>query len=94
MIQELISEKMPDQLKLSFALWTRHAVQELITRVRQLQTQVSDFIRPGFKNCHYSKVSCSGSRGFVRFKATKTLACSMLVVDSPALGCDPFRVMR
>ena len=25
MIQQLISEKMPDQLKLSFALWTRTA---------------------------------------------------------------------
>lgn len=30
LIQELISEKMPDQLKLSFALWTRAAVRELI----------------------------------------------------------------
>lgn len=29
-VQQLISEKMPDQLKLSFALWTRSAVQELI----------------------------------------------------------------
>jgi len=27
-VQQLISEKMPDQLKLSFALWTRAAVQE------------------------------------------------------------------
>lgn len=31
-VQHLISEKMPDQLKLSFALWTRAAVQELIHR--------------------------------------------------------------
>ena len=31
-VQELISEKMPDQLKLSFALWTRAAVRELIHR--------------------------------------------------------------
>ena len=31
-VQQLISEKMPDQLKLSFALWTRTAVQELIHR--------------------------------------------------------------
>jgi transposase len=31
-VQQLISEKMPDQLKLSFALWTRAAVQELIYR--------------------------------------------------------------
>ncbi len=31
-VQQLISEKMPDQLKLSFALWTRAAVQELIHR--------------------------------------------------------------
>ena len=29
-IQNLISDKTPDQLKLSFALWTRQAVQELI----------------------------------------------------------------
>jgi transposase len=29
-IQRLITDKMPDQLKLPFALWTRHAVQELI----------------------------------------------------------------
>jgi len=63
-------------------------------RVRQLLTQVSEFIRGGLKKCHYSKVSCSGSRGFVRFKAAKTWACSVLVVDSPALGWEPFRVMR
>ena len=31
-VQQLISEKMPDQLKLSFALWTRAAVRELIRR--------------------------------------------------------------
>ena len=31
-VQQLISEKMPDQLKLSFALWTRAAVGELIHR--------------------------------------------------------------
>ena len=31
-VQQLISEKMPDQLKLSFALWTRAAVQALIHR--------------------------------------------------------------
>ena len=29
-IQTLICDKTPDQVKLSFALWTRHAVQELI----------------------------------------------------------------
>lgn len=26
----LLRDKMPDQLKMSFALWTRHAVRELI----------------------------------------------------------------
>ena len=31
-IQQLISEKMPDQLKMSFALWTRGAVQALIKK--------------------------------------------------------------
>jgi len=31
-VQQLISETMPDQLKLSFALWIRAAVQELIHR--------------------------------------------------------------
>jgi len=31
-IQQLISEKMPDQLKLAFALWTRGAVRELIRK--------------------------------------------------------------
>ena len=31
-VQQLISEKMPDQLKLSFALWTCAAVGELIHR--------------------------------------------------------------
>ena len=66
----------------------------LIARVRQLLTQVSEFIRGCFKKCHYSKVSCSGSRGFVRFNATKTWVCSLLVADSPALGWEPFKVMR
>ena len=65
-----------------------------LTRVQQLRPQVLEFIRWRFKNCHYSKVCCSGNRGFVRFKAAKTWACSVLVVDSPALGCEPFRVMR
>ncbi len=31
-IRELIKEKMPDQLKLPFGLWTREAVQQLISR--------------------------------------------------------------
>ena len=62
------------------------AEQFRVTRVRQLLTQVHEFIRGCFKKCHYSKVSCSGSRGFVRFKAAKMLACSVLVVDSPVLG--------
>ena len=31
-IHELIGEKMPDQLKLSFAMWTRNAVPELIKK--------------------------------------------------------------
>ena len=31
-IQQLISEKMPDQLKLSFALWTRNALRELLKK--------------------------------------------------------------
>ena len=31
-VQQLISEKMPDQLKLAFALWTRGAVKELIRK--------------------------------------------------------------
>ena len=64
------------------------------TRVRQLITQASDFIRCCFTQCHYSKVSCSGRLGFARFKAAKTWVCSLLVVDSPALGWVPFRVMR
>ena len=63
-------------------------------RVRQLITQASDFIRCCFTQCHYSKVSCSGRLGFARFKAAKTWVCSLLVVDSPALGWVPFRVMR
>ena len=63
-------------------------------RVQQLRAQVSEVIRCCFSNCHYSRVSCSGSRGFVRFNAAKSWACSVLVVDSPALGCEPFRVIR
>ena len=70
------------------------AASRLTTRVQQLRPQVPEFIRGRFKNCHYSRVSCSGSRGFLRFKAANTWACSVLVVDSPALGCEPFRVMR
>ncbi|MCF6270827.1 MAG: helix-turn-helix domain-containing protein, partial [Melioribacteraceae bacterium] len=31
-IQNMIIDKMPDQLKLSFSLWTRKAVKELIER--------------------------------------------------------------
>jgi len=67
---------------------------QLATRVRQLRAQVSEFIGSRFKNCHYNKVSCSGSRGFSRFNAVKIRVCSVLVVDSPALGWEPFRVMR
>ena len=66
----------------------------LRARVRQLRPQVSEFIRVRLKKCHYSKVNCSGNRGFSRFKAAKICVCSVLVVDSPALGCEPFRVMR
>ncbi len=50
-------------------------------RVQQLRTQVSEFIRGHFKNCHYNKVSCSGSRGFSMFKAVKIRVCSELLVD-------------
>jgi transposase len=32
-LQKLIQEKVPDQLKLPFALWTRIAVQQLIKRI-------------------------------------------------------------
>ena len=69
-------------------------VRAKFSRVRQLITQASDFIRCCFTQCHYSKVSCSGRLGFARFKAAKTWVCSLLVVDSPALGWVPFRVMR
>jgi len=70
------------------------SISTVITRVRQLITQAFDFIRCRFKQCHYSKVSCSGRLGFARFKAAKTWVCSLLVVDRPALGWVPFRVMR
>ena len=66
----------------------------LDSRVRQLIAQASDFMRCCFPQCHYSKVSCCGRLGFARFKAAKTWVCSWLVVDRPALGRVPFRVMR
>ncbi len=61
-------------------------IMTLTPRVQQLLTQVPEFIRGRLEKCHYSKVSCSGNRGFERFNAVNIWACSVLVVDSPALG--------
>ncbi len=47
-IQKLIRDKTPDQLKLTFALWTRHAVQELINlryRVMMPIRTVGEYLR-------------------------------------------------
>lgn len=47
-IQEMIIDKMPDQLKLSFSLWTRKAVKELIERelgVVLAITTTGDYLR-------------------------------------------------
>jgi len=51
-IQRLICDKTPDQYKLTFALWTRQAVQELITirlKVRMPVRTVGEYLhRWGF----------------------------------------------
>ena len=39
-IQKLIQDKVPDQLKLSFALWTRIAVQQLIKRTYSIEMPI------------------------------------------------------
>lgn len=39
-IQKLIQDKVPDQLKLSFALWTRIAVQQLIKRIYSIDMPI------------------------------------------------------
>ena len=71
---------------LAMAAISDATAEPLESRVQQLRAQVSEFIRGCFSNCHYSRVSCSGSRGFARFNAARSWACSVLVVDSPALG--------
>jgi hypothetical protein len=91
--KRLLTRHMPKHLWRAIA-WLGGKDHSLTTRVRQLITQAFDFIRCRFKQCHYSKVSCSGRLGFARFKAAKTWVCSLLVVDRPALGWVPFRVMR
>lgn len=48
LIQKLITDTMPDQLKLDFALWTRKAVKELIERelgIITAVTTVGDYLR-------------------------------------------------
>lgn len=48
LIQKLITDTMPDQLKLDFALWTRKAVKELIERelgILLAVTTVGDYLR-------------------------------------------------
>ena len=47
-IQEMIIDKMPDQLKLDFALWTRKAVKELVERelgIIVALTTIGDYLR-------------------------------------------------
>ena len=47
-IQEMIVDKMPDQLKLDFALWTRKAVKELVERefgIVIALTTIGDYLR-------------------------------------------------
>ena len=63
-------------------------------RVRQLCTQVSDFLVCRFQKCHYSRVICSGRRGLESLRVANKALCSSLVVDRPAEGCEPFKVMR
>lgn len=47
-IQKMITDTMPDQLKLNFALWTRKAVKELVERELQItiaETAMGDYLR-------------------------------------------------
>ena len=47
-IQKMITDTMPDQLKLNFALWTRKAVKELVERELQItiaETTMGDYLR-------------------------------------------------
>ncbi|WP_373828823.1 IS630 family transposase [Bacteroides heparinolyticus] len=48
LIQKMITDTMPDQLKLNFALWTRKAVKELVDRELQItiaETTMGDYLR-------------------------------------------------
>ena len=72
----------------------RTALAQVAARVRQLCTQVSDFLVCRFQKCHYSRVICSGRRGLESLRVANKALCSSLVVDRPAEGCEPFKVMR
>ena len=37
---------------------------QLVTRVRQLRSQVLVFARAHFQKCHYNSANCSGAAGF------------------------------
>ena len=48
LIQKMITDTLPDQLKLNFALWTRKAVKELVDRELQItiaETTMGDYLR-------------------------------------------------
>lgn len=64
-IQSIILDRTPDQLKLSFALWTRSAVQELIERELGIHlsiTCVGNYLRRWGYTCQRPKLTASEQR--------------------------------
>ena len=58
-------------------------------RVRQLRSQLPDFIGIGFQTCPYNRLSCCVWLGGLMFSALSTWLSSVVIVETPASGCAP-----
>ena len=66
----------------------------LASRVRQLQTQVVDFIRSGFKTCPYNRLNCRFAVGCLTFNALSMWLSSSVMEDTPLSGSAPLSETR